>query len=51
MFLPQRVSELRRSCYQLVDECESLLSDTQAQDENEGRRPLTHAEVFLLFFS
>lgn len=51
MFLPQRVSELRRSCYQLVDERENLLSDALTQDGNVGRRPLTHAEVFLLFFS
>ena len=50
MFLPQRVSELRRSRYQLVNERESLLSDAMTQDGNVGRRPLTHTEVFSLIF-
>ncbi len=45
------VPGLHRSCYQLGPGRESLLSDALAQDENVGRRPQTHAEVFLLFCS
>jgi hypothetical protein len=52
MFSPQRVSVLRRSCYQLGQECENLFSGTQARAENVGRSPLTLTEVFfyVLFF-
>ena len=51
MFSPQRVSVLRRSCYQLGQECENLFSGTQARAENVGRSPLTLTEVFFMFFS
>ena len=50
MFSPQRVSVLRRSCYQLGQECENLFSGTQARAENVGRSPLTLTEVFFMFF-
>ena len=51
MFSPQRVSVLRRSCYQLGQECENLFSGTHERDENIGRRLLTLTKVFFMFFS
>ena len=46
----QRLAVLRRSCYQLGTECESLLSGTQERAENKGRSPRTITECFLCFF-
>lgn len=51
MFSPQRVSVLCRSCYQHGQECENLLSGTQARAENVGRSQLTLTEVFFMFYS